>query len=77
MQFSIISVVAALAATTSASYVPTNSTATSAPYPTGTGAGSPTNAMPTSSTLPFTGGASHMAGSAFGLIVAGGVALML
>lgn len=76
MQFSIISVVAALAATTSALNLPTNGTATSAPYPTGTGAGSPSNAKPTSSTLPFTGGASHMAGSALGLIVAGGVALV-
>ncbi|USP75310.1 dna polymerase subunit delta-2 [Curvularia clavata] len=75
MQFSIISIVAALAATTSASYVPTNGTATSAPYPTGTAAPSFTGTMPTSSTLPFTGGASHMAGSALGLVIAGGIAL--
>lgn len=76
MQFSIISAVAALAVTTSASYVSTNGTATSAPYPTGTAASSFTGTMPTSSTLPFTGGASHMAGSALGLVVAGGVALV-
>ena len=72
MQFSIISIVAALAATTSAAYTTTNGTATSALYPTGTSA----VPRPTGSTLPFTGGASHMAGSALGLVFAGGVALV-
>jgi hypothetical protein len=76
MQFSVISIVAALAATATATYVPTNGTATTAPlYPTGTGAAQPTGARPTS-TLPFTGGASNIGGSALGLIVAGGVALV-
>jgi hypothetical protein len=76
MQFSIISAVAVLAATATASYVPMNGTATSAAYyPTGTGAAQPTGARPTS-TLPFTGGASNLGGSALGLIVAGGVALV-
>jgi len=76
MQFSIISIVAALAVTTTATYVPMNGTATSsAYYPTGTGAAQPTGARPTS-TLPFTGGASNLGGSALGLIVAGGVALV-
>ncbi|KAH8633868.1 DNA polymerase subunit delta-2 [Alternaria alternata] len=75
MQFSIISIVAALAATATATYVPTNGTATSgAYYPTGTGAASPTGARPTS-TLPFTGGAANIGSSALGLIVAGGVAI--
>ncbi|KAF1829763.1 hypothetical protein BDW02DRAFT_602283 [Decorospora gaudefroyi] len=77
MQFSIISIVAALAATATAAHVPVNGT--SAYYPTGTGTAAPT-VMPTSSTLPFTGGASmptHWAGSALGLVVAGGVALVL
>jgi len=76
MQFSIISIVAALAATTTASYVPTNGTASATPYPSGTGAASSTVAKPTGSTLPFTGGASHVAGSALGLVVAGGVAMV-
>jgi hypothetical protein len=83
MQFSIISLVAALAATASAAYAPVNgTTAASAYYPTGTGAVIPTGTAspvkPTSA-IPFTGGASmptHMAGSAFGLFVAGGVALV-
>lgn len=65
--------VAVLAATATAAYTtPTNGTATSAPYPSGTGA----VPRPTGSTLPFTGGASHLAGSALGLVVAGGVALV-
>ncbi|RMZ74073.1 dna polymerase delta subunit 2 [Pyrenophora seminiperda CCB06] len=73
MQFSVIPMVAVLAATATASaaYTSTNGTATSAPYPTGTGA----VPRPTGSTRPFTGGASHMAGSALGLVVAGGAAL--
>jgi hypothetical protein len=76
MQFSIISIVAALAATATATYVPTNGTATSgAYYPTGTGAAAPTGARPTS-TLPFTGGAANIGSSALGLIVAGGVAIV-
>ncbi|EDU45506.1 hypothetical protein PtrSN002B_000229 [Pyrenophora tritici-repentis] len=73
MQFSIISIITVLAATSSAAFTSTNGTTTSAPYPSGTGA----VPRPTGSTLPFTGGASHMAGSALGLVVAGGVALML
>lgn len=77
MQFSIISLVAALAATASASVV-TNGTST-ALYPTGTGAvtvtGTAAPVKPTS-TLPFVGGADRLTGSALGLIVAGGVALV-
>ncbi|KAF1942728.1 hypothetical protein EJ02DRAFT_433770 [Clathrospora elynae] len=83
MQFSIISIVAALAATATAVYAPVNGTS-AAYYPTGTGS-LPTSgtAAPTkkpTATLPFTGAASmptHMAGSALGLVVAGGVALLL
>ncbi|KAF2854741.1 hypothetical protein T440DRAFT_514622 [Plenodomus tracheiphilus IPT5] len=82
MQFSMISLVAALVATTSAAYVQTNGTS-AAYYPTGTGAAAPSgtgsSAKPTS-TLPFTGAASMpqaLSGSALGLVVAGGVALML
>ncbi|KAH7069528.1 hypothetical protein FB567DRAFT_598835 [Paraphoma chrysanthemicola] len=73
MQFSII--IAALAATATAVTVPYNGTSTY--YPTGTGTGVPSK--PTSAT-PFTGGAAvptHMAGSALGLVLAGGVAMML
>ena len=86
MQFSIISIVVALAATATAQYVSTNGTATaatSAYYPVGTagaasGTAASTGSKPTStSTAPFTGGASsNMAGSALGLIVAGGVAMV-
>ena len=82
MQFSIISLVATLAATASAVTIPVNGTST-AYYPTGTVSLRPTGtaapARPTSQ-LPFTGAAAvptHMAGSALGLVVAGGVALML
>jgi hypothetical protein len=82
MQFSVISLVAALAATASAAYAPVNGTS-AAYYPTGTGSMKPTGtaapAKPTSQ-LPFTGAAAtiptHMAGSALGLVVAGGVALV-
>ncbi|KAF1845969.1 uncharacterized protein K460DRAFT_366817 [Cucurbitaria berberidis CBS 394.84] len=80
MQFSIVAIVAALAATTTANYVaaPANGTT---PYPTGTGSVKPSGSTaPTKSQLPFTGAASvptHMAGSALGLVVAGGVAMML
>ena len=84
MQFSIVALVAALAATTTASYLPSNGT-TAAYYPTGTGSlkptatgtGSPTK--PTTSQIPFTGAAAvptQMAGSALGLVVVGGVALV-
>jgi hypothetical protein len=87
MHFSIIPIVAALAVTATAQYVPTNGTATattSAFYPIGTGAGSASGTAASSgskpastSTAPFTGGAStNMAGSALGLVVAGGVALV-
>jgi hypothetical protein len=78
MQFSII--IAALAATATAVGVPYNSTATY--YPTGTvslkpsGTGVPSK--PTSA-IPFTGAAAvptHMAGSALGLVLAGGVAMV-
>ncbi|KAH8726250.1 hypothetical protein GQ44DRAFT_771438 [Phaeosphaeriaceae sp. PMI808] len=78
MQFSIISIVVALAATASAVNVPSNGT--SAYYPTGTGSVKPTGTnAPTKPTsqLPFTGGASHMGSSALGFVLAGGVALML
>jgi len=81
MQFSIVSIVAALAATASAAYVQTNGTS-AAYYPTGTGAGIPTStgssAKPTS-TIPFAGAASMpqaISGPALGLVVAGGVALV-
>lgn len=82
MQFSIISLVAALAATATATY---SVNGTSAYYPTGTGAATTVSASGTgsvpkpTSAIPFTGAASmptHMAGSALGLVVAGGVALM-
>ncbi|ORY09276.1 hypothetical protein BCR34DRAFT_615887 [Clohesyomyces aquaticus] len=84
--FSIISVVAALAATASATFVPTyNSTSTIAPYyPTGTGAptgtAAPTVPVPsaTFSTTPFPGAApANVAGSALALVIAGGVALII
>ncbi|KAF2034559.1 hypothetical protein EK21DRAFT_107693 [Setomelanomma holmii] len=74
MQFSMISLVAALTATATAVNVPYNGTSTY--YPTGTGTGVPSK--PTSAT-PFTGAAAvptQFAGSALGLVVAGGVALM-
>jgi hypothetical protein len=91
MQFSIFSIVAALAATSSAMYAPYNGTTTtsSAPYypittptstpayyPTGTGTGAPVK--PTTA-MPYTGAAAmptHMAGSALGVVVAGGIALV-
>ncbi|KAF2133991.1 hypothetical protein P153DRAFT_381163 [Dothidotthia symphoricarpi CBS 119687] len=77
MQLSIISLIAALAATTSAAVA---GNGTSAYYPTGTGAvtatGTSTPVKPTSA-LPFEGAADRMTGSALGLIIAGGVALML
>lgn len=82
MQFSII--LAALAATASAQYAITNGTSTAAPYPSASGTGVSVSASgtgtvpkPTGSTVPFTGGASQLTGSAMGLLVAGGVALML
>lgn len=81
MQFSVISLVAALATTASAAYAPVNGT-TAAYFPTGTGSMKPTGtaapSKPTSQ-LPFTGAAAmptNMAGSALGLVVAGGVALV-
>jgi hypothetical protein len=81
MQFSVISLVAALAVTASAAYAPANGTS-AAYYPTGTGSMKPTGtaapSKPTSQ-LPFTGAAAvptHMAGSALGLFVAGGIALV-
>ncbi|KAH9860629.1 hypothetical protein J1614_011960 [Plenodomus biglobosus] len=81
MQFSMISLVAALAAsTTSAAYIQTNYT--SVAYPTGTGVAAPSGtgspARPTG-TAPFTGAASvpqAFSGSALGLVIAGGVALV-
>ncbi|KAF1997980.1 hypothetical protein P154DRAFT_578270 [Amniculicola lignicola CBS 123094] len=85
MQFSIISIVAALAATATASYVPSYNSTTVAPFATGTGSptgtGIPSATVPvptsTSTTPPFDGaGSSNVAGSAIALIVAGGVALL-
>jgi hypothetical protein len=79
MQFSII--LAALAATASAQYA-VNGTSTSAvaPYPSASGTvsvkPSGTGAVPTKSSAPFEGAASQLTGSAMGLIVAGGVALV-
>jgi hypothetical protein len=76
MQFSLLTLVAALAATASANYNGTTY------YPTGTGTGSmkptgtgvhPTTSMPP----PFTGAATMpTGGAALGLIVAGGVAMV-
>jgi hypothetical protein len=85
MQFSLLTAITALAATTSAVYVPVNGTTVAPYYPTGTGSvptgtGSPTGPAPTSSftQTPFTGAAAgQMAGSALAMVVAGGVALML
>jgi hypothetical protein len=76
MQFSMLSIVAVLAATASAASM----NGTSA-YPTASGASKPnatgtsTLSKPTSS-VPFTGGAAQVGGSALGMIVAGGVALV-
>ncbi|KAL6706920.1 hypothetical protein ACN47E_005063 [Coniothyrium glycines] len=80
MQFSILAITAALAATTAA-HVPANGTSV-AYYPTGTGSAKPTGTgiLPSGSTTPFTGAASmptHISGSALGLFIAGGVALLL
>jgi hypothetical protein len=89
MQFSVASLVAALAATASATYVPSYNNVTSVvPYPTGTsvvpyptGTAAPTGSVPTpsSSFVPFPGAASKqgVAGSAFAMVIAGGVALMI
>lgn len=79
MQFSVVALVTALAATASASYVPGNVT-TVPYYPTGTSAPSGTVPAPTSSftQTPFEGAAARpeFAGSALALIIAGGVALV-
>lgn len=79
MQFSVVALVAALAATASATY-PVNGTSTAAYYPTGTGTGAPTVPAPTSSftQTPFEGAATKqgVAGSALAMVVAGGVALV-
>ncbi len=95
MQFSLITVVAALAATSTASFIPRQVNGTTvAPYPTApassssmpsasgtvslmtTGTPKPTSISP----LPFSAAAApaatQMAGSALGLVVAGGVALV-
>lgn len=78
MQFSIVALVAALAATTSATqFAARQYNGTTAAYPTGTGASG--SAPAATSQVPFTGAAAvptHMAGSALGLVVAGGVALV-
>jgi hypothetical protein len=72
MQFSMFALTAALAATVSAQYAVngTSATATGAVKPSGTGSVRPT------SQAPFTGAATMAQGSAFGMIVAGGVALV-
>jgi hypothetical protein len=82
MQFNILAIAAALAATASAHYYPTASyyptggpTATTG-YPSGTGAPTPT---PTSTLPPFEGAAvpnTQVAGSALGFVVAAGFALV-
>jgi hypothetical protein len=102
MQFSILTIAAALAASASAQYAATNGTsstsssavasaavpyptASSAPFPSASGTGSAVKPSGTgatvkpssSSTAPFEGAAHQLTGSALGLIVAGGVALML
>ncbi|KAF2262509.1 hypothetical protein CC78DRAFT_582452 [Lojkania enalia] len=77
MQFSLVAVVAALAATSTASFVPRAGNVTMV-YPTATGTGVPTGPASTSPP-PFTGAAMPMAtqaGSLVGMVVAaGGVAL--
>jgi hypothetical protein len=77
MQFSVVSIVAALAATASATTVPSYNS-TSVAYPTGTAAPTGTVPSPTSTFVPFPGAASKqgVAGSAFAIVVAGGVALV-
>lgn len=78
MQFSVLAMVAALAASASAVYVPVNGTSSAIYYPTGTVSVKPsgTGAAKPTSQLPFTGAAAMPTGSALGLIVAGGVALV-
>jgi hypothetical protein len=80
MQFSTLFLATAFAASASASYAPYNLTTSAAPYyPTGTGTGAPVK--PTSTLPPFTGAAAvamptHFAGSALGVVVVGGIALV-
>jgi hypothetical protein len=80
MQFSLPLLAAAFAASASASYAPYNLTTSATPYyPTGTGTGAPVK--PTSTLPPFTGAAAvamptHFAGSALGVVVVGGIALV-
>jgi hypothetical protein len=72
MQFSVVSIVVALAATVSAQYIAPNGTAV---YPTGTG--SPSGAVPSAS-VPFTGAAAMPtgAGSAMAVLAVGAAALV-
>jgi di/tricarboxylate transporter len=84
MQFSLftLAAAAAMASTATAQYAVSNGTETTAAlYPTGTGSAHSSGSAPshpkTTSTAPFVGGAaSNMAGSAMGLIVVGGIALV-
>jgi hypothetical protein len=80
MQFSIISLVAALAATAAAQYgngtsaiVPSGTAAPSGTGPYGTGVPIPSS----TGTPEFPGAANKVAGSAFAIVVAGGVAMMM
>ena len=70
MQFSVVAIVAAFAATVSAQYG--NNTA---PFPTGTGSPHPSTTT-TGTPPPFTGAAVANAGSALAVLAAGGVALV-
>jgi hypothetical protein len=74
MQFSVVSIVAALAAVSSAQYIAPNGTAV---YPTGTGSPSGTGVAPTAS-VPFTGAAAMPtgAGSAMAVLAVGAAALV-
>lgn len=73
MQFSVVSIVAALAAVSSAQYLAPNGTH---PHPTGAPTGTGTGAKP-SATVPFTGGAAIATGApAMAVLAAGAAALV-
>lgn len=78
MQFSVISLLAALATTTSAADFQSDGTS-AATYQSGAGAETPHEAGALSKRVIFTGAASMpqaLSGSALGLVIAGGVALV-
>jgi hypothetical protein len=72
MQFSVVSIIAALAAVSSAQYLAPNATA---PYPSGTGSPSGTGAVP-SSTAPFNNGAAVNGASGMVVLAVGAAALV-